>query len=66
MKKPPKPVVAEDELSEFHDRPFECPHCAEITAVLTTMDKVPRKRATCSHCGKDFLIVNDKPQKLPN
>jgi hypothetical protein len=59
-----KPSANDNEVPTFHDRPFLCPHCNKITAVETSMKYIFLKRVSCKHCGKQFLIRNDKPVNL--
>jgi len=54
-----------DELPEFNERLFTCPHCGKETIVITPMSFLFAKRVTCNECGKEFLIENGKPKHLP-
>jgi transcription elongation factor Elf1 len=55
-----------DELPEFHERPFTCPHCGKETRVVTPMKFIFAKRTYCDNCGEEFLIENDQPKRLAN
>ena len=59
-----KPSANDSEVPGFRDRPFLCPNCGKITAVETPMEYIHLKRVQCKHCHKEFLIRNDKSQKL--
>jgi transcription elongation factor Elf1 len=59
--------MTDEETIDFQERPFTCPYCGEETMVELPIDMVEilMARADCQHCGKDFLIENDTPQRLP-
>ena len=59
--------MADEETIDFKERPFSCPHCAYETMVEVPpqMDTILVGRATCEHCGREFLIENDVPRQLP-
>jgi len=42
---------------------FTCPHCRKQTEhpQALAFDKLMMSRASCRHCGKEFLIVDDVP-----
>jgi transcription elongation factor Elf1 len=60
MKKSPR---KETEIPLFRERPFLCPHCNMMTAVETSVGYVDMKWVFCKHCGKQFVIRHDKPEK---
>lgn len=57
--------MTKETLPDFQDRPFTCPYCDRETMVKSPMETILMGRANCEHCGRDFLIENDVPQKLP-
>jgi transcription elongation factor Elf1 len=54
-------VTDEDDV-DFQERPFDCPYCGRETMVDLPAQMDTMGRATCEHCGKDFIIENDLPQ----
>ena len=40
---------------------FTCPHCGRQTRVFGAeqFDTIEMGRGMCTHCGQEFLIVND-------
>jgi len=54
-----------DELPGFTERLFTCPYCNKREIVETPMDFIFAKRVTCEHCGREFIIEDDVPKKLP-
>jgi DNA-directed RNA polymerase subunit RPC12/RpoP len=47
---------------DFERRDFACPHCHKETAHDWPGATILFATAKCQHCGKRFLIVQDKPR----
>jgi uncharacterized Zn finger protein len=39
----------------------ECPYCGMKGKVESELDEIYMARRTCEGCGKEFLIVNNRP-----
>jgi hypothetical protein len=40
-----------------------CPYCGMRGKATSPLDEIYMARRTCEGCGKEFLIVNNKPVK---
>jgi transcription elongation factor Elf1 len=60
-------VMTGEETIDFQERPFNCPYCGRETMVdlPPQIETIVVGRATCEHCGREFLIENDVPRTLP-
>lgn len=56
--------VHEGNVPHFECYLFTCPNCCKETLVLSPMEHILMKRATCEHCKRDFLIENHVAKKI--
>ena len=58
-------VMSGEETIDWQEHVFPCPYCGQETIVDSPMDTILMGRATCEHCGREFLIEKDVPRQLP-
>ena len=46
----------------FDKHEFQCPHCRAQTLYFLPGSMVLFSTATCQHCNREFLIVQNRPQ----
>lgn len=47
----------------FERHEFQCPHCQKQTLYYLPGSTVLLSSATCQHCDREFLIVENRPRK---
>jgi transcription elongation factor Elf1 len=60
--------LTDEATIDFEERPFTCPYCGKetVVAVPPQMETILVERETYEHCGREFLIENDVPTRLPS
>lgn len=59
--------MTDAETIDFMERPFTFPYCGQETMMdlPPPFETILVGRASCEHCGREFLIENDVPMRLP-
>jgi transposase-like protein len=48
---------------EIHEKRMICPYCNAQVIVETALEVIFAARRICEKCNREFLIVDDQPQK---
>jgi transposase-like protein len=57
--------MSDEETIDFQGHPFTCPYCSRETIVESCLNPILKEYATCDECGREFLIENGVPKRLP-